>query len=463
MSANDDPSSPSLRRERHAGALLALALELPAADANYHPDRELAHGGMGSVLTARDEKLGRDVAMKVMLRPAAGEAERQRFLQEARVLGQLAHPNIVPIHDLATDAHGRLFFTMKLVQGGTLNDVLRQLQAGEVETLARYPLTRLLTIFQKVCDAVAFAHSRGIIHRDLKPQNIMVGEFGEVLVMDWGLAKILPGSAVAAGAGRTAAPDEATPRPIAVPATSGPPLASGALNSEATAATGSYATLEGAVLGTPNYMSPEQAEGQISELDARADIYSLGGILYALLTLRPPVEGASLAEILANVKRGQITPPSACNAGRSDLRARRRPGGELREPPLPVRLPHLPDRRVPAALSAVAMKALRPDKTQRYQDVAALSAEVEAYQGGFATMAEQAGALKQLLLLMRRHRAVTALLAVLLLVSLGFVLKVLAGERRAGANEQRANAATAVVEPAKDAARRARAGGRRRR
>ena len=116
-------------------------------------------------------------------------------MQEARVLGQLAHPNIVPVHDLGKEEQGRMFYTMKLVQGVTLHDVLGKLKAGDKETLAKYPLTALLTIFQKVCDAVDFAHSRGVIHRDLKPQNIMVVEFGEVLVMDWGLAKILPGSA----------------------------------------------------------------------------------------------------------------------------------------------------------------------------------------------------------------------------------------------------------------------------
>ena len=146
---------------------------------------------MGAVLSAVDQKLARSVAMKVMLRRNASEEEEQRFLQEARVLGQLAHPNIVPVHDLGTDVQGRHFYTMKLVQGVTLHEILGKLKAGDQETVAKYPLNALLTVFQKVCDAVAFAHSRGIIHRDLKPQNIMVGEFGEVLVMDWGLAKHL--------------------------------------------------------------------------------------------------------------------------------------------------------------------------------------------------------------------------------------------------------------------------------
>ena len=158
---------------------------------------------MGAVLDARDQKFGRSVAMKVMLRRQASEEEEQRFLQEARVLGQLAHPNIVPVYDLGFDHERRMFYTMKLVQGATLHEVISKLKTGDSETLARYPLNTLLTIFQKVCDAVAFAHSRGIIHRDLKPHNVMVGEFGEVLVMDWGLAKILSGSPAAEEAART--------------------------------------------------------------------------------------------------------------------------------------------------------------------------------------------------------------------------------------------------------------------
>ncbi|NBV25663.1 MAG: serine/threonine protein kinase, partial [Proteobacteria bacterium] len=240
----------------------------------YRPGREIARGGMGAVLDARDQKLGRSVAMKVMLRRNAPEEEQQRFLQEARVLGQLAHPNIVPVHDVGTDEQGRLFYTMKLVVGVTLHDVIGKLKAGDQETLAKYPLNALLTIFQKVCDAVAFAHSRGIIHRDLKPQNIMVGEFGEVLVMDWGLAKLLPGSPAAEEAAKTlplrgqlgqtgptgtlplnapaaeeqvtliSGEDQATLAAGAGNA-SAPKLAFGAQQPEPVAPSGTYATLEG--------------------------------------------------------------------------------------------------------------------------------------------------------------------------------------------------------------------------
>ncbi|MGB0578500.1 MAG: serine/threonine-protein kinase [Limisphaerales bacterium] len=157
----------------------------------YKCGKEIARGGMGAVLTAEDLRLGRTVAMKVMLTQQADPSEAERFHQEARVLGRLAHPNIVPIHDVGVDAGGRHFYTMKLVEGTTLHDILRRVSEEDPEALEKYSLSNLLTIFQKVCDAIAFAHSRGIIHRDLKPQNIMVGAFGEVLVMDWGLAKII--------------------------------------------------------------------------------------------------------------------------------------------------------------------------------------------------------------------------------------------------------------------------------
>jgi len=437
----------------------------------YSPGRELARGGMGAVVDARDNRLGRSVAMKVMLQREASAAERLRFLQEARVLSQLAHPNIVPVYDLGADAQGRLFYTMKLVQGVTLHDVIEKLKAGDQEMLAKFPLNTLLNIFLKVCDAVAFAHSRGILHRDLKPQNVMVGVFGEVLVMDWGLAKILPGSPAAEAAAKAlpfqeqfspAAPSDALPvavdpsprtaridnaafsETVADDAPAAPPakaisaehnsaaLSAVTVDCEAAApATGARiaATLDGAVVGTPHYMSPEQAHGRVNELDARSDIYSLGGLLYTVLTLRPPVEGNTLEEVLEKVRGGAVTPPSTSVS--PGIGTHPEPQGAVLEAGKIRPLPHIRGGRVPAALSAVAMKALHLDKARRYQDVAALTADVAAYQGGFATAAEEAGTLTQLLLLMRRHRTATAALGMLLLLSVGFVLKLISSEREA--------------------------------
>ena len=166
----------------------------PTGRERYAVGCEVARGGMGSILRATDLSIERTVAMKVALKEAAADEETlQRFTQEAKLTGQLEHPNIVPVHDLSSDEQNRPFYTMKFVQGVTLHEILANLKHGDPATVAQYSLTQLLTIFQKVCDAVAYAHANDVIHRDLKPANIMVGEYGEVLVMDWGLAKVVGG------------------------------------------------------------------------------------------------------------------------------------------------------------------------------------------------------------------------------------------------------------------------------
>jgi eukaryotic-like serine/threonine-protein kinase len=296
----------------------------PAGADNYKLGDEIARGGMGSVLQAEDAKLKRTVALKAMLMDADSDpGSRQRFIREAEVLAMLSHPNIVPIYDLVWEDNVPLFYTMKLVRGRTLQAIINDLRTQNAETLREFTLDRLLGIFRNVCNAVAFAHSKGVLHRDLKPENVMVGEFGEVLVMDWGLAKIvgIPGDAMADQLSSLIHPQSAA------------------------------MTMQGAVLGTPQYMSPEQALGSIDGLDERSDIFSLGGILYAILTLRPPVEGKTLNEVLAKVSTGQIAAPSGLHAGPTQKGAPL-PAGKIKP------LPHIAGGRVPASLSAVAMKAL---------------------------------------------------------------------------------------------------------
>jgi serine/threonine protein kinase/Leucine-rich repeat (LRR) protein len=435
----------------------------------YEPGAEVARGGMGAVLEAEDRSLRRRVAVKVMLNPDAGSEERaRRFVAEARVTGQLEHPGIVPVYELGTDAAGRIFYAMKLVRGTTLSAILAGLREGDPETLAKHPLGALLTAFLKVCDAVSFAHSRGVIHRDLKPDNIMVGDYGEVLVMDWGLAKVVGGAEQGApsvenggtgpsdlpGRSDSSAPGAADPAPVM--------------------------TLEGQILGTPAYMAPEQARGEVSAIDARTDIYALGAILYALLVLRPPFVGRTPWEILENVLRGEATPPATHNrtGGQTgevpaEPRSRLKPVHQPMLPPLVYRLqaasrtaglfhpargsagasggsaarpfPHCPGGRVPEALSHVAVKALAAAPADRYQSVTELQADIEAWRGGFATAAEEAGLWRQLALLVRRHRVVAmASLAVLLAFATGLSgalvqwRRAVAGEARARAGEDEA-------------------------
>lgn len=339
---------------------------LPASSCFYRKGNVVAMGGMGAIHEARQAAMGRKVAMKVMLRDE-NEGGLRRFINEARVTGMLEHPNIVPVHELGVDPEGRVFYTMKFINGTTLAEVLAGLYVGSKESVEKYPLSFLLTVFQKVCDAIAFAHSRGVHHRDLKPENVMIGDFGEVLVMDWGLSKetgfasegedLLPGVTITAD--------------------------------------GERRTIDGSVLGTPAYMAPEQARGEIASVDERSDIYSLGVILHEVLYLQAPVAGENMNEVVQKVATGMLDA-------------------------MPDRpRPHLPGGKVPASLDAVRRKALAFDPARRYQRVQDLQADVTAYQSGFATSAEGAGLGKHLLLFIKRNKGVSASVGGALVALLG--------------------------------------------
>jgi serine/threonine protein kinase/Leucine-rich repeat (LRR) protein len=354
----------------------------------YHLGRLVDRGGMGEVIEALDNRLGRVVALKRVPGGKNLSSERRcRFEREAQILSQLEHPNIVPIHDLDLDDQGQPFYTMKLVKGTTLHQVIEGIKSGQPEVISQYPLSSLLTVFQKICDAVSFAHSKGVVHRDLKPANIMLGGFGEVLVLDWGLAKLI-----------SQPPDTTSEEnrkdPIGDPQVALP-----------------AATLEGQILGTPSFMSPEQAEGRVDAIDVRTDVFALGGILYNILTLRPPVSGATAQDAIEKIKSGHILPPTTYNR---TVRSSPPPQGVPEEKV--VFLSHCPGAKIPEALSAVAMKALAFAPEDRYPSVADLQKDIMAFQGGFATSAEQAGAWRLMCLARKRRQTEFSLAAVALVI-----------------------------------------------
>ncbi len=316
-------------------------------DKKYDIGGIITQGGMGAILDAQEKLLRRKVAMKVMLSSGSQE-ELVRFIEEAQITGQLEHPNIVPVHELGVDEQEQVFYTMKLVRGVTLLDVLQGLDKGDAATIAKYPVAELLTIFQKVCDAIAFAHSKGVIHRDLKPANIMLGEYGEVLVMDWGLARA-SGRNEAAGA-----EPERT-------------LVRSARQDEGSA----MSTMVGMVLGTPQYMPPEQARGETDKFDARTDVYALGAILYHILTLEPPISGDDVGQLLQSVAAGQVAAQFASHGPKRVQSTRA--------------LPHIPGGKIPDLLAKITRKAMAIQREDRYPTVKELQAALLSFQAGSST------------------------------------------------------------------------------
>jgi serine/threonine protein kinase len=288
----------------------------------YQETRPLGEGGVGEVVMARDNDIERYVAVKRLRPELQGTTALARFVEEIRVVGQLEHPSIVPIHDVGLDEKGQFFFVMKYVNGETLDSIIKKLAAGDPVYHERYPFERRVEIFVAVLEAMAYAHDKGYIHRDIKPANIMVGPYGEVMVMDWGLAKKVGGG-----------PDFA----LATPEGDENLRNSGRLQE----------TQVGSLLGTPLYMSPEQARGQHDTLDQRSDIYSLCMLLLELLTTRHPFhDRTDLAQVLHGVT--SEAPPTHMD--------------KLWEL-APVQGP------VPADLRHIVIKGLQKNPGQRYRSV----------------------------------------------------------------------------------------------
>jgi eukaryotic-like serine/threonine-protein kinase len=290
----------------------------------FEDEGEIGRGGMSSVRRVRDTDLLRRVAMKVLDPDLAREPMHvQAFLEEAQITAQLDHPNLVPVHEMGIDPDGTRYFTMRLVRGRTLADWL----SGREDLASPESLQESLGVLLKVCDALAFAHSRGVLHCDLKPANVMVGEFGEVYLMDWGLALLRPEQVAEAH------------KPLAVQVD----RPAGAPTSRA----------ENKVSGTPGYMSPEQAMGKWSQFDQRTDVFSLGAVLYHVLTGKAPFAGTSVRETLIHAATVTYQPPQLVS-----------------------------DQVIPPGLSRIIHKALQKEPADRYQSVLEFKKDVERFLHG---------------------------------------------------------------------------------
>jgi serine/threonine-protein kinase len=324
------PPSPPARPPKHypdvderLSPVEAGGIELASPDfrQRYRPGNSLGEGSMGEVVVARDRRILRDVAMKRLHASHHDKRPdlRDRFLREARVQGQLEHPSVVPVYDIGVDHEGREFFTMKRVRGRTLEEIFRGLREGDPAFAKQYARRRLLTAMSRVCLAVAFAHERGVIHRDLKPANIMLGDYGEVHLLDWGIAKSV-------GVADPLFRDEVD------------------LSSDRV-----QGTEAGSVVGTPGYMAPEQARGETRTYGGRSDIYSLGAILFEALTLEAMHPQSSITSILLSTVRGTEVRPS-------------------------VRAPQL---ELPPELDGILLRATALDPTQRYPTARDLNDDIE--------------------------------------------------------------------------------------
>jgi len=352
----------------------------------------VARGGMGAILKVWDEDLRRNLAMKVALRhdedvadqgtPKIEENQLSRFLEEAQITGQLDHPGILPVHEMGIDANGRVYFTMPLVKGRNLKDIFDCVREGRDGWTVR----RALGILIKVCEAMAFAHSKGVLHRDLKPANIMVGRFGETYVMDWGLAKVI---------GRQRAHDTRERAKVG----SSMSLVRTDRREEASCDPDSpLVTLDGDVVGTPAYMAPEQARGSHEDLGPQADVYAVGSMLYHLLAGRIPYEQEGV----------RMSPHTVLNR-------------VIDGPPPPV---EEVNPSIDAELAAICAKAMERDPDQRYPGMLELAEDLRNFLEGHVVHAYEQGAWAEFRKWVTRNRGFASVLAACVVLAFGAVTAV---------------------------------------